>query len=165
MIYHKRGGGAFGRAISFVVSFVLGLNKVHLVAVITLDMMFLPCLAFSCVDIRAIRACAQEVSGVPWPLYCLMEGSIHRSVARPRLVSTYGGHFASWQTKCNRSARSGTPRHHDSPHGRNKHFCRATGEHFDIGIVRFDCFCCTIWSQQGTSHRHIILIANMRSAY
>ena len=34
--HHKRGGAAEGRATSFVVSFVLGLNKVNIVAVITI---------------------------------------------------------------------------------------------------------------------------------
>ena len=34
--HHKRGGTAFGRAISFVVSFVLALNKVNVVAVTTI---------------------------------------------------------------------------------------------------------------------------------
>ena len=33
---HKRGGTAFGRTTSFVVSFVLALNKVNLVAVATI---------------------------------------------------------------------------------------------------------------------------------
>ena len=34
--HHKRGGAAFGRATSFVVSFVLALNKVNIVAVTTI---------------------------------------------------------------------------------------------------------------------------------
>ena len=33
---HKRGGAAFGRATSFVVSFVLALNRVNIVAVTTI---------------------------------------------------------------------------------------------------------------------------------
>ena len=34
--HHKRGDAAFGRATSFVVSFVLALNKVNIVAVTTM---------------------------------------------------------------------------------------------------------------------------------
>ena len=34
--HHKRGDAAFGRATSFVVSFVLALNKVNIVAVTTI---------------------------------------------------------------------------------------------------------------------------------
>ena len=34
--HHKRGGAAFGRATSFVVSFVLALNRVNIVAVTTI---------------------------------------------------------------------------------------------------------------------------------
>ena len=34
--HHKRGGAAFSRATSFVVSFVLALNKVNIVAVTTM---------------------------------------------------------------------------------------------------------------------------------
>ena len=34
--HHKRGGAAFGRATSFVVSFVLALNSVNIVAVTTI---------------------------------------------------------------------------------------------------------------------------------
>ena len=35
-LHHKTGGAAFGRATSFVVSFVLALNRVNIVAVTTL---------------------------------------------------------------------------------------------------------------------------------
>ena len=34
--HHKRGGAAFGRATSFVVSFVLALNKVNIVTITTI---------------------------------------------------------------------------------------------------------------------------------
>ena len=34
--HHKRGGAAFGRATSFVVSYVLALNKVNIVAISTI---------------------------------------------------------------------------------------------------------------------------------
>ena len=37
--HYKRGGAAFGRATSFVVSFVLGLNTVNIVAVTTIDVL------------------------------------------------------------------------------------------------------------------------------
>ena len=73
--HHKRGGAAFGRATSFVVSFVLALNGVNIVAVATilvfhvgngrsehvrLDIMFRAVRASCSLAVRAMRACAQE---------------------------------------------------------------------------------------------------------
>ena len=38
--HHKRGGAAFGRATSFVVSFVVALNRVNIVAVNTILVLY-----------------------------------------------------------------------------------------------------------------------------
>ena len=38
--HHKRGGAAFGRATCFVVSFVLALNRVNIVAVTTILVLY-----------------------------------------------------------------------------------------------------------------------------
>ena len=65
--YHKRGGAAFGRAISFVVSFVLALNKVNIVSVATILVLhvgnFLAIRAPCSFAVRTMRACAQGGSG------------------------------------------------------------------------------------------------------
>ena len=80
--HHKRGGAAFGRATSFVVSFVLALNRVNIVAVTTilvfhvgngrfehvrLDIMFRAVRASCSLAVRAMRACAQGWSRPPCP--------------------------------------------------------------------------------------------------
>ena len=72
--HHKRGGAAFGRATSFVVSFVLALNRVNILAVTTilvlyvghgqyehvrLEIMFVRIETSRFLAVRAMRACAQ----------------------------------------------------------------------------------------------------------
>ena len=103
--HHKRNGAAFGRATSFVVSFVLALNKVDIVAVTTilvlhvssgrsehvcLDTMFLASRASSSLAVRAMRACAQGRSGLgrlaPWAGF-LGGPSAHQGSLEGRPVS------------------------------------------------------------------------------